>query len=183
MKTRILVCLSSCALFIASAAQAQSALNMNGSISATCTVTSLSALPINLGTISDASSPGMLKASAVNGAPVNTTPSITCNGGGTTLSIDANPLTGPALPSSAGSAGFSNLVNYTATINKSGPTAFVQSIPVGGIANQTTAAGASSATVGLIASEFSIALSNAAAAGVLIAGGYSGTVTIALTPG
>jgi hypothetical protein len=183
MKTRILVCVSTCALLIAGATQAQSALNMNGNISATCTALSLSATSINLGTISDPTNPGTLNASAVNGANVSATPSITCNGGGTTLSIDANPLTGPALPTSAGSAGFSNLVNYTATINKSGASAFVQSIPSAGIANQTTAASASSATVGLIASEFSIALSGAAAAGVLIAGGYSGTVIIALTPG
>ena len=170
------------ALAIGGAVQAQSALDMSSNISPTCTVFSLTSSAVNLGNISDPSSPGALNAAAVNVALSSTTPSITCNGGGTTLSIDANPLTGPALPTGAPSA-FSNLVHFKATINKSGTGAFVQTLPSAGIANVSSDTNASSATVGLIASNFSIGLSEAAAAGILIAGGYNGTVKITLTPG
>jgi hypothetical protein len=182
MKLHRLVLASCCAFAFAGAAQAQTALNMNGTISATCTALLLANSPINLGTISDPVSPGALNAAAVNRPLTSTTPSITCNGGGTALSIDADPLTGPALPTGVPST-FSNLVNYTATINKTGADAFVQAIAPSGIANQTTDANPTSSTIGLVASNFSIALSNAAAGGILIAGDYSGTVTIALTPG
>jgi hypothetical protein len=179
LQTTILAAL---VLVMSGTAQAQSALNVNGTISATCSALTLANSTVNLGVISDPSSPGALNPAAVNVALSSTTPSITCNGGGTTLSIDANPLTGPALPLGVPST-FSNLVNYTATINKSGAGAFVQSLPASGIANSTTDSAATSSTIGLVASNFSIALSDAAAAGILISGGYSGTVTIALTPG
>jgi hypothetical protein len=182
MKLHLFVLAGSFAFGLAGAAQAQTALNMNGTITATCTAVSLANPTINLGNISDPISPGALNAAAVNIPLTSTTPSITCNGGGTTLSINANPLTGPALPTGVPST-FSNLVNYTATINKSGAGAFVQTIAPTGIANQTTDPSATSSTIGLVASNFSIALSNAAAGGILIAGDYSGTLTIALTPG
>jgi hypothetical protein len=182
MKLRLSVWTGALALIATGPACAQSALNMSSNISPTCTALSLVGSPKDLGVISDPSSPGALNVAAVNVALTSTTSSITCNGGGTTLSIDANPLTGPALPSGAPST-FSNIVNYTATINKSGAGAFVQTIAASGIANQTTDANPTSSTIGLVASNFSIALSNAAAGGVLIAGGYNGTVTIALTPG
>jgi hypothetical protein len=174
--------LSGIALAISTTAHAQSALDLGTTISPTCTAFSLTTNTVNLGTISDPNSPGALNAAAVNKPLSGTTPSITCNGGGTTLSIDANPLTGPVLPSGS-AAFFSNIVNYTATINKSGSGDFVQSIASTGISNASSAASATSATIGLVAGNFSIELSGAAAAGTLVAGGYTGTVTIALTPG
>jgi hypothetical protein len=173
--------LGAIALSITGTAHAQSALNISGTISPSCSVLTLASAPVNLNSISDPSSPGALNAAAVN-VLLRTTPSITCNGGGTTLSIDAAPLLGPSLPAAASSL-FSNVVNYTATINKSGSGAFVQNLAATGIENSTTNAGATSSTVGLISSSFSIALSNALASGVLVAGDYNGTVTIALTPG
>jgi hypothetical protein len=182
MKLPICVYIGLAVFWAAGSASAQSALNMNSKITPSCTAFSAASNSINLGNISDPASPGALKSAAVNVALTSTTPSITCNGGGTTLSIDANPLTGPALPVGVPST-FSNIVNYTATINKSGAGAFVQAIAPTGIANQTTDPSATSSTIGLVASNFSIALSNAAAGGILIAGDYSGTVTIALTPG
>ena len=169
-------------LSMAGAAQAQSALNMNGTISATCTALTLANSTVILGIISDPSSPAALNAAAVNVELTSTTPSITCNGVGTTLSIDADPLTGPALPVGMPNT-FSNLVNYAATINKSGTSAYAQNLAAAGIANATTDAAESSATVDLIARNFSIALSGAAAGGILVSGGYFGTATIALTPG
>jgi hypothetical protein len=181
MKSHLFFAATASALLISSAAFAQAPINMNGNISPNCTVLTLAPTSVDLGTISDPTAPGALDASKVNGATASVTPSITCNGGGTTLSIDADPLQGPTLPTNATGSGFSNLVNYTATINKVA-TGFVQNMPAG-ISNSTTAAGASSGTVGLIASTFSVNLSGAAAAGILIAGGYSGSVTITLTPG
>jgi hypothetical protein len=182
MKLHLSILASGCLLIAASSANAQSALNMNGTISATCTVLSLSKNTVDFGDISDPAGPGVLNAAAINGSLTATTPSITCNGGGTTLSIDAEPLLGPTLPAGAPSS-FSRTINYTATISKAGASDFIQILPAAGVANATTASAATNATVGLIAGNFSIALSNAAATGVLIAGGYSGTLTIALTPG
>jgi hypothetical protein len=178
----LLILAASCALAVAGSASAQSALNMGGTISPTCTAFSMTNPTVNLRNISSTTSPGALNTAAVNVTLSSTAPSITCNGGGTTLSINADPLTGPALPLGAPSS-FSNIVDYTATINKSGTGAFVQSIPTAGIANATTSTTPTSATVGLVDSSFTIALSGAVAGGVLIAGGYNGTLTIALTPG
>jgi hypothetical protein len=182
MKLFQLVCTGAFVVGVSTHAMAQSALDLGSTISPTCTAFSLTTNTVNLGTISDPSSPGALNAAAVNIALSGTTPSITCNGGGTTLSIDANPLTGPALPSGAATF-FSNTVNYTATINKAGGSDFVQTLAPTGISNASSSPSATSSTVGLVAGNFSIALSGAATGAPLIAGGYTGTVTIALTPG
>jgi hypothetical protein len=161
---------------------AQSTVTVNGSIAPKCSTLS----PINkaLGDISG-TAPGSLDASKVN-VSAGSLGAITCNGAGTTISIDANPLEGPALPSGAAAAGFTNTISYTATVNKVG-TAYTSAISTPAVVSSLTSdPAATTATAGLIAGSFTVDLTAAAATGLLIASGtagYSGTITVSLTAG
>jgi hypothetical protein len=166
-------------------AQSSSTITVNGTIASGCTAVTIPN-SANLGTISTTTGVGELDVAKVNVALTGTSASVTCNGAGTTLTVTALPLTGPALPNGTptGVNGFTNTIDYTANVSKPAGS-YVQSLGTvaGIIMSDATTTGATTETVGLVASNLNIDITNAAAIGTLIAGAYTGTVQISLTPG
>jgi hypothetical protein len=184
-----LIALAATAALVASPALAQSSANVviNGSILATCSSSTLSNTTVTItpANFEDSSNVGALAAAftGTGGIPItNTAALVTCNGAGTTIGVDATAMTGPSLPGGAGAAGFSNTINFLATVSKD-PTGFAQNVTGDVIATNNSTATPTTATVGLLASKLNISVSNAVAGGILIAGAYSGSVAITLTAG
>lgn len=185
-----LIALAATAAFVAAPALAQSSANVviNGSIQAKCSTFSSFAdatKTIPAASFEDASNVGALAAAFTGGSGIaitNTVSTVTCNGAGTQITVDATAMTGPTLPSGAGAAGFSNAINFLATVSKD-PTGFAQNVTGNVIATNDTTAVPTTATVGLLASKLNVSVSNAVAGGILVAGDYSGSVAVNLTPG
>mgnify|MGYP001810671858 CR=1 FL=1 len=184
-----LIALAATAVFVAAPAMAQSSANVviGGSINAKCSSSTLanSTFTIPAASFADSSSVGAL-ATAFTGstgiAISNTAAIVTCNGAGTTIEVDATAMTGPSLPSGAGAAGFSNTINFLATVSKD-PTGFAQNVTGNVIVTNNSTATPTTANVGLLASKLNISVSNAVAGGTLVAGAYSGSVAVTLTAG
>ncbi|NJR20263.1 MAG: hypothetical protein HC777_01410 [Hyphomonadaceae bacterium] len=170
------------ALFASPALAQTSSVTINGSIAPACST--LSPFTKDLGDVSG-STPGSLDISKVN-VSAGSLGTITCNGAGSTISIDANPLVGPALPTGAAAAGFVNEINFTATVNKA-TGAYTSAIAgTAVVSNDTSAATPTVATAGLISGAFTVDITAASAAGILIAsntGGYEGTIVVSLQAG
>ncbi len=183
-----LIALAATATFVAGPALAQSSANIiiNGSIAAKCSALALanSSVTIAPANFEDPSAVGALApvfTSAGGIAITNTTSSVTCNGAGTTVTLDAKEMTGPVLPSGAAAGGFSNRIDFTASVDAPG---YAQSkAGAGVIATNASTTTPTTATVGLLASTLNIKVGSAVAGGILVAGGYSGEVALTLTPG
>ncbi len=184
------IALAATATFVAAPALAQSVSGsttavINGSINAKCTASTLASTSVVIPTASfaDPSNVGAL-ASAITGssgvAITGSSALVTCNGVGTSISLDANPMENSAAPPPP--TGFSKTINYLASITAPG---YAQSAGGSGgvVATNLTTATPTTSTVGLLASKLDISVSNAVAGGVLIAGTYKGQITIGLTPG
>jgi hypothetical protein len=170
--------------------------NANGTINAGCSALTIASNFV-LNDMGAAGSVGVLNASVFSGASALASSNITCNGVGTTLGIESTPvqLTTVANRIAENSpealAGFSSRVDYTATVERPVGTyvGLLSSSPVttvGTVGSDASAAsGASTVTPGLIAGPLNIKLGSAAigAGGTtLVAGAYSGSVTLTLTP-
>jgi hypothetical protein len=154
-----------------------------GRVNAFCSAVTPTTALIQLGDLSNAT--GAFVPGAVNGAGGAYGATITCNGANTSLAMTANQITNPlvSLDANALAAGFTNTIDYTATLAKVGSTSYVQN-PTAILSDATGGSGASR-VVGLVRSNISLTLSGAALASgnTLVAGNYSGTTTFTLTPG
>lgn len=174
MRTK-LIAIASLAM-IASPAMAQTAdvtgtVSIDGSVAGRCLFTTPNAT-ISLGELALGgadSSAGKLDASKVNGETATLTG--WCNNAAATISVEAFPL----LNSASSATGFENRIDYTATAsaNDASPD------------DSSASAGAGQAeTLGLYAGDIEVALSDAATpnGGLLVAGNYTGSVVVTLTP-
>jgi hypothetical protein len=184
-----LVALAATVTFVAAPAVAQSVSGnttavINGSIKAACTATSLAstAVIIPAASFSDDLNVGALSSVFTGSkgvAVTGTSALVTCNGAGSTISVDADPMQNKAAPTPP--SGFSRSIDFLATVTAPG---YAQSKAGSGVvATNLTSSTPTTSTVGLLASKLDISVSNAVAGGVLIAGTYEGQVTIGLTPG
>ncbi|MEN9718666.1 MAG: hypothetical protein RIQ99_1544 [Pseudomonadota bacterium] len=163
-------------LLVASPASAQSVtgtVNIDGSVAARC----LFAIPnatIHLNEIAQGGSgagAGTLNTAAVNGQTA--TLDAWCNGSASTMAVETTALTLQSPPASIPS-GFVSTVDYTADATASTAT---------GTDSSLTPGAGTPVTVGLFNSPINVALKNAAtAAGLLVAGTYTGNVKVTLTP-
>jgi hypothetical protein len=155
-----------------------------GTVAAACSAVSPTTATIALGALS--TGVGAFNASVVNALSGNYGATITCNGAGTTIAMTANQITGSVSVPSGAPAAFANQINYDATLGiVSGGYAQNPASPGVLVTDSTGGLGASQA-VGLLMSNISFDLDNAAlpsGASVLVAGNYSGSTTITLTPG
>lgn len=188
MRVSLLALTAAAALAVGPALAQSANITINGTIGSSCSaITGMAPnVTIPAASFADSGSVGAL-ASAFTGsggiAITNTSAAVTCNGAGSKITVDAAPMNGPALPANAGSNGFSNTINYRATVSK--PDAgFAQFTTSGNvIASNDTTSNATVFNVGLLASNLSVSVSNASAGGVLVAGTYQGSIAISLTPG
>jgi hypothetical protein len=170
MKKLLLAGAALAALPVASPALAQSVdgvVTINANVAPKCLFTT----PSGVITIPElAGADGKLAAATVNGQ----TKTLVgwCNGSSATMQVLATPL------DNAGSGGtsFDTRINYTASALANAVTA----------TDSTTTVGlpGTAQTVGLFSGGIVVTLSDAASAGgkLLLAGGYTGTVTVTLTP-
>lgn len=170
--------------------------NANGTINAGCSALTIASNFV-LNDMGTAGSVGVLNASVFSGASALASSAITCNGVGTTLAINSSPveLTNAANRiaenSAAAAAGFSSRVDYTATVERPAGTyvGLLNSTPVTTVgtvgSDDSAASDATTVTPGLISGPLNIKLGSAAIGGggtILVAGAYSGSVTLTLTP-
>src|SRR5262249_10277960 len=99
-----------------------------------------------------------------------------CNGASSSMTVTANPILGPV----TSVTGFTNRVDYTAT-------AALHTAPATNATDTSASAGAGSpTTVGLFSDLIDVTLSASVAAPAgnqLVAGAYTGSVVVTLTPG
>jgi hypothetical protein len=163
-------------------ATATATVTFTGNVTAACSVTNATAA-VNLGTLT--TGVGALNASAVNIAFPAVVAPITCNGAGTKVQVTANQITrnGPSLITTAATiAGFTDAIDYTATIGLTG----YSSAGVTTIVDATSTL-SSPETVGFLSlSGGTLTLSGASLPGTattLIAGPYTGSVGVTIAPG
>jgi hypothetical protein len=142
---------------------------INAHVAADCAMT-VGSDAIHLGEISNASS--NLDTAVVNAGTASLAGF--CNGTTSTMTVEASALTGPATTAS----GFTNIVNYTAK-------AALHGAPAVFATDDSSVTGAGSpATVGVFTDTIDVTLSNASSpTGMLVAGAYTGSVIVTLTPG
>lgn len=158
---------------MASPALAQDAtgtVDISGSVAGRCLFTTDNAT-ITLGELAlpgTDSSAGKLKASVINGR--NATLVGWCNNASSTMEVEAAKLVNPATAAS----GFTNAVDYTATATANAIDA----------SDTTTVAGAGDPSdVGMFTGDILVTLSQAGTnGGLLVAGDYTGQVTVTLKP-
>lgn len=163
-------------LLAATPAMAQSVngtVNIDGSVAARC----LFAIPnatIHLNEISQLGSgatAGTLNAGAVNGQTASL--NAWCNGAASTMAVETTALTLQSPPATIPS-GFVSRVDYAADAAASTATGTDSSLSPGA---------GTPVTVGLFNSNIAVSLKDAAtAAGLLVAGTYTGNVKVTLTP-
>jgi hypothetical protein len=165
-------------------AQQTGTVTFTGTVAAACTAVSPTTATIPLGALS--TGVGAFNASVVNNAGGAYGSTITCNGAGTKLDMTANQITGSVGVPSGAPAIFTNQIDYTAELETVG-TGYAQSPAAPGVlVSDTTGGSGGSQTVGLLSTNVLLDLSGAAlpsGASVLVAGNYTGSVTITLTPG
>jgi hypothetical protein len=142
---------------------------INAHVAADCAMT-VGSDAIHLGEISNASS--NLDTAVVNAGTASLAGF--CNGTTSTMTVQASPLTGPATTAT----GFTNIVNYTAK-------AALHGAPAVFATDDSSVTGAGSpTTVGVFTDTIDVTLSNASSpTGMLVAGAYTGSVIVTLTPG
>jgi hypothetical protein len=176
---KILFAAAALSALAAAPAMAQTAsVNITGTILPACSGVADNSIANVL--TSSTTAPGTITNTTANGPTVG----ILCNGAGTTVTVQAGALSGPAVPGGetgpAWAAGFRNTVNYTASLNIVGA-GFTQATALPTDSSTMSGAG-TPVTVGLTNGNFRLELTNIAAAGTLIAGDYSGVTTIVVNP-
>lgn len=142
--------------------------NVTGSVADRCQFTLASAnITLNELTQND----GTLDPAIVNAGTADLT--AWCNGTAATIAVQANPLintayAGPAVP------GFTNRVDFTGAATANAVTVSDSSV---GAASASAPSG-----VGIFTGNVHVVLSSSSASGKLIAGPYSGSVVVTLTP-
>lgn len=168
---KIILATAGLALLAAPAAfAADGTVTINGSVAAACVIAP--SATITLGEMADSNG---LYNSVANGKTA--TLAGWCNGAASTMSVVANPIVLQGVHTTP--TGFTDTVNYTATaaVTPAGAGSPVST------SDSTTAAAAAAATVGLFNGNITVTLSaSATPAGQLIAGSYSGTTVVTLTP-
>jgi hypothetical protein len=162
-------------------AQQTETVELTAIMGAACTAGPVGGTSIPLGDITGGN-PGELDESKVNVTIGSLGQNIVCNGVNTKLSVQAGALLNQdvgSLPAGAAAAGFSRAVDFTATIDLVGYTSGADTV-----SDSSAAAGDEEVTVGLMDADGTLTLSLAEIKGgdKLIAGAYSGDVTITLTP-
>lgn len=158
--------------FTASPALAQDAtgtVDVTGSVAGRCLFTTDNA-DIALGELALAgtdTNAGKLNAAVVNAGTATLVG--WCNNAAATMEVSATKLTTPA----TAATGFTNSIDYTATAVANN---------VEATDTTTTELGGATADVGMFTGNIAVSLSNAAATGLLVAGDYSSTVTVTLSP-
>jgi hypothetical protein len=155
--------------------------NVTANVGAACTTGIPLNTPLNIGTIS--SGVGVLNSALVNAIAVALPGPFVCNGMQTSIAASATNLTGSNVPSTGAiSAGFTNVVTYTVDLTK--PAAGYVQNPFSStvVVTATSGAAATVRPVGLVNSGLGIDVNGSAAAGILVAGTYTGTMTLVTTP-
>lgn len=164
------------------AAPTTASIVINGSVTAKCDPTgAIPALTVTIpGDLS--TNTGGLNAGLINALTGSGTGTGVCNGVNTTYSITATPLTGSNVPSAAAiAAGFTNIINYQLALSLTGyasgttnPTYTVNTgTPLTGTLGLANVTGGSFDVNGA-------ALPSGAS--ILVAGAYTSTVTLTVTP-
>ena len=166
-------------LFSASAASAQPANNVTGSVSVNgfvtlrCSFTSDNVV-LNIGemAIQSGSSLGNYDHTKLDG--LSTQLDGVCNGAGSTMTVQAFPMLNTAF-TNAPPSGFDNRVDYTATATENNTSA---------TATSTSATPGSPVVVGAFSNPITVSFSNSATpgGGKMIAGPYTGSVNVTLSP-
>jgi len=165
--------------FAADPAPPSATTSFTGTVGASCTT--FVGGPVALGALTTGQ--GTLNTGAVNRTFTLPGPFV-CNGVGTTVTVNADPIARPGftLPEGAAAAGFAASIDYTATISWPEASSYTSS-GVYSVPNATTASSATSQVIGLArATTGSLVITGAAPAGGatnLIAGtDYAGQVVI-----
>ncbi|KHK93551.1 hypothetical protein [Novosphingobium malaysiense] len=153
----------------ASAQDATGTVSIDGSVAARCLFTTPSAT-ISLGEMAQSgtgNSAGTLDTSKVDGKSATLVG--WCNSTAATMTVQANALTNGA----TAATGFTNRVDYSATANANS---------VDATDDSTDALPGAAADVNMFSGDVQVTLSNSSATGLLVAGGYSGSVEVVLSP-
>lgn len=170
---KLAICIAAPVALAAMPALAQDATGnvyINGSVAGRCLFTTPSQT-INLGELAlpgTDTNAGKLDASKVNGQSATLVG--WCNNAAATMTVEATKLTNSA----SAATGFTNSIDYLATATANSVDA----------TDTTTVAGAGTASnVGMFTGDIDVALSSAATdGGILVAGTYTGLVTVTLAP-
>jgi hypothetical protein len=160
------------------AAPVTGTVNLSGTVNAKCSPSSGGATTVTI-PVDLSNADGTLNTGAVNAITASVTGSGVCNGVNTFIELDASPLVGSvAVPS--GATAFANVINYTAVM---GITGYAQG---GNTWSNSTTAAATTGVLGLVnATAVSLDINDAALPGsatLLVAGTYTGSVTVKVTP-
>jgi type 1 fimbria pilin len=180
--TAVLATLASAPAFANTAPQ-NGTVTFTGTVAAACSAVSPTTATIPLGALSNGV--GTFLPGVVDSAGGTYTSSITCNGAGTKLQMTANQITGSVSVPVGAPAAFTNQIDYKAELETVG-TGYAQSPESAGVlVSDATGGTGGSQTIGLLMSNVALDLSDATigAATTLVAGNYTGSVTITLTPG
>ena len=148
---------------------------ISGWVNANCT--GVTGGPFELGNIGGAT-PGSLSTSSFN-SPASVT--VICNGAGTQVTVEANPLTRQGTLANPVPSGYTTPVNYTATLDRvtgvtQATTAPTDTSAVSG-PGTSVLAGLTNGTFRLIASSLT------AGTDLVVAGNYAGTTSVVVSPG
>jgi len=165
MKKLLLAAVALSAFATPALADPQASWNVTGTVAAQCGAIAGNDADLAFGSLNINASDGTL---AANGSKSTTSQDVYCNGGSSTISVAATPMTNQT-NTSAEDSNFTGTINYTTDVNFAG-----SHFGVGA----TQSLGAKAGT--LVVTTSNLTANNSKRP---YAGDYQGTVTVTLTPG